>query len=242
MSAFISGPNAIELQWQSAATGSWEGELHLYEWRDRYVDFPGKNLFLWFYSKEGIRARSLPRMALRDLDGGFTQPLSIGAYTHDLKPGEWTRLRIPLADFTTASVQPFAPRRLAVVAFVQGTADQAQHTLFVDDIRVEDATGPTRHAPATPGNAQATAYERHIDITWDAVEDPGLAQYVIYRSTHGGPFRGHRGATPGRRSLLRFPRRPTRDRVVSRFSPHVIAPRVAALVAGHRFHPPNERR
>src|SRR5271156_4928131 len=61
-STFISGPNAVELQWQSMALGGWEGELRIYEWRDRYVDFPGKNLFLWFYSKEGIRARYLPKM------------------------------------------------------------------------------------------------------------------------------------------------------------------------------------
>jgi exo beta-1,2-glucooligosaccharide sophorohydrolase (non-reducing end) len=196
-STFISGPNALELQWQSMAAGGWEGELRLYDWRDRYVDFPGKNLFLWFCSKEGLSARYLPKMALRDLDGGFTQPMSISAYTHDLKPGKWTRVRIPLAGFTTASLHSFEPRRLAVVAFVQGAADQTSHTLFVDDIRVEDAAGPSQRAPATPGSVRARGYERHIDITWNPVEDPALAQYVIYRSTDGGPFRAIGVQRPG---------------------------------------------
>src|ERR1700677_3458886 len=142
---FISGPNALELQWQSMAAGGWEAELHLYQWRDRYVDFPGKNLFLWFNSEEGIRSQSLPKIALRDLDGGFTKPLSIGAYTHDLKAGKWTRVRIPLANFTSASLHSFAPRRLVALVFVQGAADQTPHTLFLDDVRVEDAADANQH-------------------------------------------------------------------------------------------------
>ena len=48
--AFISGPNALELQWQSMPDGGWDTELKLYEWRDRNVDFPGDSLFLWLYA------------------------------------------------------------------------------------------------------------------------------------------------------------------------------------------------
>src|ERR1700753_2299763 len=29
---FVSGPNAIQLQWRSMAAGGWVGELHLYQW------------------------------------------------------------------------------------------------------------------------------------------------------------------------------------------------------------------
>jgi exo beta-1,2-glucooligosaccharide sophorohydrolase (non-reducing end) len=197
---FISGPNALDLQWQSMAAGGWEAELHLYQWRDRYVDFPGKNLFLWFYSKEGIGSQSLPKIALRDLDGGFTKPLSIGAYTHDLKAGKWTRVRIPLANFSSASLHSFAPRRLVGLVFVQGAADQTPHTLFLDDVRVEDAADANQHAPGAPENVRAKGYERHIDITWSPVNDANLAQYVIYRSigqSKAGPFRAIGVQRPG---------------------------------------------
>ena len=47
-SSFISGPNALELQWDSAPAGGWSAELKLYEWRNRYVNFPGADLWLWF--------------------------------------------------------------------------------------------------------------------------------------------------------------------------------------------------
>ena len=188
-SSFISGPNAIELQWESIEDGGWEAELILYKWRDRDVDFPGDSLLLWLCSKEGIRARDLPKITLRDLYGNFTRPLSIAGFTKDLERGKWIRVRIPLSEFHTASLQPFESRRLSVVGFVQGAADQASHTLFLDDIRVEDNADSVLPAPAAPRSVQAKGYERHIDVTWAPVEDAALAQYVIYRSMHGEPFR-----------------------------------------------------
>lgn len=188
-STFISGPNAIQLQWQSMPNGGWEGEMRLYNWRDRYVDFPGDSLYLWVCSKQGIAARDLPKIVLRDENRDFTRPLAMSSFAPDLKPGEWTRVRIPLASFLTASLHPFEPRRLTVVGFVQGVADAQPHTLFIDDIRVENAADQAHGAPATPQHVEAKGYERHIDVTWDPVEDPAMAQYVIYRSTDGSPYR-----------------------------------------------------
>src|SRR6202453_2073942 len=86
---FISGPNALKLQWESAANGGWSAEVRLYEWRNRTRLFPGTKLFLWLYAAPGIRAADLPRLALRDAEGNFTDPLELSAYTHDLKPGSW---------------------------------------------------------------------------------------------------------------------------------------------------------
>lgn len=57
---FISGPNALELQWESAPQAGWEATLHLYQWRNRYVDFPGQDLYLWLYAPNGMSAKYLP--------------------------------------------------------------------------------------------------------------------------------------------------------------------------------------
>ena len=38
---YISGPNALELQWQSAPEGGWDAQLNLYQWRNRIVNWPG---------------------------------------------------------------------------------------------------------------------------------------------------------------------------------------------------------
>jgi hypothetical protein len=59
----------------------------------------------------------------------------------------------------------------------------------LDDIRIEKDAPSNQAAPPVPMHVQAKGYERHIDITWSPVEDQALAQYVIYRSAGGGPFR-----------------------------------------------------
>jgi exo beta-1,2-glucooligosaccharide sophorohydrolase (non-reducing end) len=186
--SFISGPNALVLQWESMPEGGWSAELHLYEWRDRTIEFPGSNLWLWFCAPDGVSAKNLPKIALRDAEKNFTWPLKISDFASDLVPGKWTRVRIPLAAFHSASVHAFEPHRLNALIFVQGTADSAPHMLFIDDVRIEDDLPAYEAAPPTPQDVEAKGYERHIDITWMPVEDPNLAQYVIYRSLNGRPY------------------------------------------------------
>ncbi|HYK35698.1 glucoamylase family protein [Alloacidobacterium sp.] len=186
-STFISGPNALALEWKSMPDGGWDTEIKLYVWRNRNVDFAGDSLFLWLYTKDGIRAADLPKIALRDIAHNFTTPLPLGSFASDLEPGKWIRVRIPLDRFATASMHPFEPRRLATIILIQGAADGAAHTLYIDDIRIENA-GQNHHTPAAPEIIEAKGYERHIDLKWRAPEDPTVAQYVIYRSMRGRPF------------------------------------------------------
>lgn len=194
---FISGPNALELQWQSAADGGWVAQLRLYDWRNRTIEFPGANLWLWIRSPEPIRAADLPHLALEDVSRNFSWPLDIGSFTSDLPANKWVRVRIPLRAFRSASVHPFEPHRTNMLVFVQGAADNTSHTLLIDDVRIEDDPPPGERAPPMPQGARAKGYERHIDIRWNPVEDARLAQYVIYRSDDGGRFRAIGVQRPG---------------------------------------------
>lgn len=187
-SAFISAPNALDLQWESMPTGGWSVEVRVYEWRNRTVEFPGSDLWIWVCAPQGMQAKALPRLALRDTDRNFTEPLDIGRFASDLVPGKWTRVRIPLAAFRSASVHAFEPHRLNTLVFVQGAADATPHTLYVDDIRIENEPVARQAAPPAPQGVQAKGYERHFDITWKPVDDVDLAQYVIYRSINGAAF------------------------------------------------------
>ena len=94
---FISGPNALKLQWESAPNGGWSAEVKLYEWRNRAGLFPGSTLFLWLYAAQRIRAADLPRLALRDAEGNFTKPLELSANTHDLNAPPLVSLIVDLA-------------------------------------------------------------------------------------------------------------------------------------------------
>ena len=63
-----------------------------------------------------------------------------------------------------------------------------EHTLFIDDLHIEPGKFPKTSIPEPVQNIQAKAYERHVDISWDPVEDRNLQQYVIHRSLGGGLY------------------------------------------------------
>ena len=185
---YVSGPNALELTWRSVANGGWDAELNLYRWRNRDVNWNGEDLYLWLWSAEGISAAELPRIAFIDLENGHTAPLPLSDFTADLPAARWIRVCIPLGRFASPSLRPFVPRRLTAIVLSQGIADAKPHTLYIDDIRIETDQG-LDHLPKPPTNLEARGYERHIDLHWKGADDPTIAQYVIYRSLNGGPYK-----------------------------------------------------
>jgi exo beta-1,2-glucooligosaccharide sophorohydrolase (non-reducing end) len=185
---YVSGPNALELQWQSMANGGWDVQLNVYQWRNREINWAGDSLFLWLWSDEAIAPADLPRIALIDLDGGHTSQIPLGAFTTELKAKRWTRVRVPLARFTSTSLKPFAANRLSAIVLAQGVADARLHKLYLDDIRIENSQ-PLEQGPKPPTSLEARGYERHVDLRWQGADDATIAQYVIYRSLNGGAYK-----------------------------------------------------
>lgn len=185
---FFTGPNSLRLEWKSDPNGGWVAEISLYEFRDRPIYFPGNALAFWCYSPEAIAAADLPRIVLKDKEKNFTRPLHLDGIAPSISAHKWTRIRIPFARFQSVSVEPFNPHRVNSLYFVQGAADAAPHTLFIDEVVIDsDNPGAASALPAVK-NLHAKGYERHIDLSWDTVNNPNLAHYVIYRSMNGGAF------------------------------------------------------
>src|ERR1700723_3313611 len=105
-SSFISAPNSLRLSWQSAPNGSWDVEVRLPNWPNRYIDFAGDTLYLWIDSPTAIAAKDLPRLCLRDTANNFSAPLKLGDFVRDIPAGKWQRIAIPLASFHSASMHP----------------------------------------------------------------------------------------------------------------------------------------
>ena len=198
---FRTPPNALRIEWQSQAGGSWEAEVRTAPFRNRLPGLTGKNLYFWCYSSEAIRSADLPRIVLSttaeglqvaQFPGSFSHPLPLGQFSGDIPAGKWVQVRIPFSAVISAGIYEFRPEQLQNILFLQGAADGAPHALIVDEFRVDDdapmaaATAPTS-VPA-PQNVQAKGYDRHVMLSWDAVTNPGLARYVIYRSLDGADF------------------------------------------------------
>lgn len=190
---FHSPPNALRLQWVSAAGGGWETRIQLLGFRNRYPKMSGHTLSLWLYSAEPIAAADLPMILLSDAreglqvatrPGSFTVAEPLGRFAGALPAHRWTRVEIPLAALRTGSVYPFRPERLETVVFHQGRADGVAHTMLVDDIRIDDGSpvAPQR----APPDVEATGYERHAVVRWRGTDHDPWDHVVVYRSTDGG--------------------------------------------------------
>lgn len=196
---FFTPPNALRLAWQSKPGGSWELQVRVVEFRNREILFYGDALFLWCYSPAPISPEDLPAVRLLDTNSNFSKPVRLGDFSDALPARRWTRIRIPLSKFANGSVDRFDPHRLQEVVFSQSAADGARHTLLIDEIRIDPSSaGAARSVvPAAPRDLKAVGYERHVDLSWDAVESAELRRYVIYRSEEGREFQPVGIQTPG---------------------------------------------
>ena len=196
---FRTPPNAMRIAWQSAPGGSWDAQIQLVNFPNRYPELVGSTLYFWLYSPEPIAADDLPNIVLSDertglqvatFPGSFTVAQPLASYTGgDLPAGRWVQVRIPMKELRSASVYPFHPERLQSVIFHQRRTDGAKHVLIVDDIRVGDEPAAGVAAALTvPDSVSARGYDRHVDVQWRARKESSANYYVVYRSIDSQPF------------------------------------------------------
>lgn len=210
---FVTPPNALRLEWQSNAGGGWEAEIALLTIRNRFPAMSGSNLYLWFYAPQAITADDLPNITLSSTKEGlqvaqfpaaFSKPIALGKYAGDIPARRWVRVRIPFTEFTTGSIYEFRPDQLQNIIFAQAKADGARHVLIVDEIRTDDDTlGSATSLPA-PDGVKAIGYDRHVEVRWDALSNPDLLHYVIYRSLDGKDFEPIGIQVPGTTRYMDF--------------------------------------
>jgi hypothetical protein len=188
---FFSPPNSLRVKWRSMPGGSWDAEVRVVDLRNRVINFDGDTLFFWCYSPGAIAARSLPRIQLEDTGRNFSIPLPLGRFAGNLHANRWTQVRIPLREFRTESPHTFEGQGTHNIYFVQDTPDRVEHTLYLDEIKVDaasEAASTGRSELPAPSNVRAVGYERHIDVSWDPVASDNLQYYMIYRSSDGKDF------------------------------------------------------
>ncbi len=194
---FLTPPNALRLQWQSEPEGGWEAEVRVVNFRNRFPAFSGHTLYFWCYASQPIAAADMPDLVLSTAPEGlqvatfpasFTEPLPLGKITGDLPAGRWTLVRIPVDQFHSASIYEFSAEHLQNIIFHQNRADGVRHTLILDEFGLDDDPPSSPTTLSAPQNVRAKGYDRHVDVTWDAYNNPELGRFIIYRSLEGKDF------------------------------------------------------
>jgi exo beta-1,2-glucooligosaccharide sophorohydrolase (non-reducing end) len=183
---FFTPPNALRLKWRSVPDGGWEASVRAIDFRNREMKFDGDVLYFWCFSKDEIAGDDLPRIWLSDASRGFSRALEVGKFQSSIPSGKWVQVAIPLREFATGSDHAFQSDQAVKITFSQGKADGREHTLIIDEVKIDAAPAsedseakPTLQAPQ---NVAARGYERHVDISWAPVTSPELQRYVVYRS------------------------------------------------------------
>lgn len=135
------GANAIKLQWKSATGGSWMAMVAAVGWKS-YDLTKMKYLKFWVNSPVALAKTALPKFYMEAHSGtpNKTGKLLMESYvTADLAANTWTEVVIPLADLWAADATFTAKDVLKGIFFEQNTADNVEHTLYLDEFTFKNA-------------------------------------------------------------------------------------------------------
>lgn len=187
-----SPPNSLRLRWRSAGGGDWRMTLRVPTRYGRRFEYHGDAVVMRCFSVEGLTPAESPLVALQDASGAMTPTIRLLAPDGGLAPRTWTRVRLPMAGFTSlfqGTEEPrFDLRRLTSLVFIQGLDDGRDHTLHVDDVRTEGPEVPDSTAPPAPVALKVAGGERHFDLTWESTADVDLDHFLIHRSWDGRSY------------------------------------------------------
>jgi hypothetical protein len=169
---FVTPPNGLRLKWLSTSEGDWGVRLEVQK-RYKQGGFIGKELSLWCYSEEGLSSEQSPFIYLGDSNGRSGPGGKLLGELLEIPAGKWVRLRLPFASFTRIMENTedgtFDSHAMNTISIRQGLDDGKPHTLFLDEITVGDGPSGEANAPASPETIAAKGYDRHVDLTWSAV-------------------------------------------------------------------------
>jgi hypothetical protein len=169
-----SGPNALKMQWKSAEGGSWMAMVASVGWKSfDLTDM--KTLKFWINSPVDLAKTALPKFFLESHSGNPNNSgkLLLADYVDaDLVADTWTEVNISLAD-VWASDETFTAKDVVKgIFFEQNTADNVEHTLYMDDFKfVSTATGIKRpvinseiHAYYSNGEIRISNYSGNVRV------------------------------------------------------------------------------
>jgi hypothetical protein len=175
--------NALDLTYTSSAGGAWQAAV-LYR-ALRGIDHFEKatHLSFWLYSESGLAGDVLPEIGLAEGDQTLGHFVRLQHYL-EREDGIWQNAMIPVADFGATEDQL---SNVDKIIFRQQSADGHTHTLRLDQIEFVKSKAD-KELSAAPQLSAAQGYQKHVDITWQPVEDERVKYIKIYRAEQGGEF------------------------------------------------------
>lgn len=176
------GLNCLRLHWTSNPGGNWFAIAAGEDWTAK--DISDTDTLVFFLRSEVLLAKeNLPYVFMEDVTNLKSTFHAISGWTNDLQAGAWTVVKIPMQHFFDAG-DALDWTQVKTIGFAQNTADETEHTMFIDDMRVVKGN-TTAPAASPPTGVVATGYENHVEVKWNSNPEPDLAGYRVERLVNG---------------------------------------------------------
>ena len=179
---FFSPGNALELNYVSAANGNWQANIlyHSIRGLDNFQTANVLTFHLFINTKS--TAAQMPAIAIGKDAENLSSFIDLEKYLPLFQTKKWLTVKIPITDFNITAID-----ELNTISFKQNASDGGEHQLFIDDLEFSNSE-LSKPFQSSPKILTAKGYEKHVDITWQPVNDPAVKYIKVYRSTDAKHF------------------------------------------------------
>ncbi|MEJ7681088.1 MAG: hypothetical protein WKG06_25195 [Segetibacter sp.] len=175
----------MQLNFVNGKTGTWTAEINKPEWRGQDKIKEGEILSFAVNIPSGTNIADLPAIQIRLADSSISQPLPVARYMVIIQQNKWTKVLIPLKDFTEINLK--SSTDIKAVIFSQNSTYGNKQVMYIDDIEIRTSILPALRSDIA-SISKAKGYARHVDIEWKPVSDTSVRYIKIYRSVDGKNF------------------------------------------------------
>ncbi len=182
-SIFFTPGNSLSLRYVSAEKGNWHTQVTFPEAVNRYFPHTADVLTFKLYVASNTESSALPRLSLIQRDT-LSHILELADYVDGFRANMWLNVRIPVTAVNGLLMEaPIDGIRLS-----QGQTGPGTHWLFIDQIEFVSANPPRAKLSSPAVLASATAYDRHVDLTWQLPLTPSIRYIKVYRADDNEHF------------------------------------------------------
>ncbi len=181
------GAHSLRLHWRSKSGGDWGLAIAAAGWRPMDTTVYD-SLVYWINAPAAVPKEALPNLALEDVNNQKSRRTALADYVDGIDGdlNTWQRVAVPLEAFRQGSSIDFT--RIKTLFHYQKAADDVEHTLYLDEIRLVRGSGEVV-PPAPPTELTAFGYDSRIDLRWRAAPSQAAGYAVYAAESSAGPFR-----------------------------------------------------
>ena len=174
--------NALLLQYKNAAGGKWQATILEQAIKEKANFKNAGFLSFWIYHATAAAAGSMPLVQLVKEDGSLTAAFPITA-----EANSWKRIIMPVEIFESLNLE--SPNQITGIMFSQQGSDKGdEQMMYIDDIEFLSSDNAAV-ITETPEIASIKGYAKHINLTWNKIDNSNIHFVKIYRSVNGHDYK-----------------------------------------------------